>query len=363
MRPRALALVGSLLSLCPFASGQITPFLVEDSGGPQHYPKVNGSIVVWQEYLDGHNAVGCKDLGTGEAFYIDAPPIDRLEPDTNGSLVVWRDKRTGDFDIYAQDVQSGQQWTVVDAPFNQTQPAISQDFIVWSDLRNSTDLDIYALDLRTGLEFPVCKAFGAQQAPAVSGNIIVWEDKGRAKTYLNPLASDIYGYDVTTGKEFLIATDSKGIRQAKPAISGNIVVWIDGHNGGDIRGYDLGSATAFPIHVESPDDYAGQNDPDIDGRYVVWEDGRNLVDLDIWGYDLLTGQEFPIFRGPGNQGNPRISGNLVVWESHPPGEVERIMGAYIPEPASAGLLGLGAALLAGRRRGRPMTSRRSGREG
>ena len=76
------------------------------------------------------------------------------------------------------------------------------------------------------------------------------------------------------------------------------------------------------------------------------------MDLDIWGYDLLTGQEFPIFQGPGNQANPKISGNLVVWDSYVVGNPGRIMAAYIPEPCSGGLLGLGAALLAARRRGR-----------
>jgi beta propeller repeat protein len=148
------------------------------------------------------------------------------------------------------------------------------------------------------------------------------------------------------------------VPQAKPSISGNIVVWRDGNNGGDIRGYDLATGTAFPIHVESPINYTGQNDPDIDGRYVVWEDGRNGVDNDIWGYDLLTGQEFPIFQGPGNQADPKISGNLVVWDSYISGATGRIMGAYIPEPASVALLGLGGALLAARRRRRPRAKNR-----
>jgi len=94
-----------------------------------------------------------------------------------------------------------------------------------------------------------------------------------------------------------------------------------------------------------------QTSPDVDGRFVVWEDHRNGVDADVWGYDLLTGMEFPIYQGPGDQQRPKISGDLVVWYTDITGEPSRIWAAYIPEPASMGLFGLGAALLAGRRGG------------
>ena len=201
--------------------------------------------------------------------------------------------------------------------------------------------DIYALDLRTGRELPVCTAIWDQEAPAVSGNIIVWADYRRANPIRDPLISDIYGYDATTGREFLIASDPDNYRQVKPAISGNVVVWADMHNGGDIWGYDLESNTPFPIHVGP----YGQNDVDIDGRYVVWEDSRNGADTDIWGYDLLTGKEFPIYQGPGHQSDPSISGNLVVWDFPGPGDRDRVWGAYIPEPASLALLAVVCPIL------------------
>ncbi len=361
MRSPIVGVVVFLIVVPGIAPGQITPFLIEDSGGPQGSgSSVSGSLVVWMEFINGDFIVRGKDLVDGSTFVIDGANATELDPVTNGSIVVWRDDRDGDFSLYALDLPTGQQRTLVDESHHQVQQAVGENYVVWTDKRNSppnvppefNNHDIYAMDLQIGQEFPVCTTAFSQENPDISGNIIVWSDRRRHNPLLlNPLVSDIYGYDLTTGEEFLIAADPGGARQGEPAISGDIVVWCDGHNGGDIMGHDLSTGVTFPIHVETHDDYTGQSKPDVDGRYVVWVDGRNGVDGDIWGYDLLTGEEFPIYQGPGWQTFPSISGNLVVWKSHPPGEDERIWGAYIPEPASLVVLAIGGVLLVARRRG------------
>ena len=63
--------------------------------------------------------------------------------------------------------------------------------------------------------------------------------------------------------------------------------------------------------------------PAVSDRYVIWEDHRNvdpaeyddiqLVNADVYGYDLLTGEEFVVYVGDGFQGNPDVSGDRVVW--------------------------------------------------
>jgi len=339
------------------ARGQFGAFLVEETGGSQHNPDASGTVVVWNEFIDGDFLVRGKDLATGGTLTIDGPNVGEMDPVTDGHLVVWRDDRAGNFDVFAWDIQAGREWAVIDEPHNQGEHALDGHLVVWRDSRHSPsgvppefgNLDIYAADLRTGEEFVVCDASWNQQNPAVSGDIIVWQDCRRANPVFKPLTSDIYGYDVTTGREFLIASAADDVRQVKPDISGNIVVWSDMHNGGDIWGKNLSTGETFPI-CEHP---SGQGDPAIDGRYVVWEDGRNATNdnnFDIYGYDLLTGREFPICLDPGQQGDPRISGNLVVWESIAPGGLDRVWAAYIPEPACAvWLLAAGAALV-GRRR-------------
>ena len=346
-----------LLFLPGLAAAGITPFIVEDSGGAQLYPEVDGSVVVWREPGDGTNqVVRAKDIEAGNVVLAKQTALYTwAETAVTGSLIIWSDAREGDFDVYGIDLPTGQERIIAQALNNQIGAAAGDHFVVWTDDRNSrTDVppeqfnsDIYAMNLRTGQEIPVCTAPGLQNDPDVHGDFIVWADQRRFVPSLAPYVSHISGYDGTTGEEILIAEDTGEVHHVKPAVSGDIVVWVDlTPAGNNIMGFNLSTRETFQIHE------GGSDTPDIDGRYVVWSDTRNGADKDIWGYDLLTGEEFAIFLGPGNQKAPKISGNLVVWYTTIPGETPRVWAAYIPEPASVGLLAAGGAMLAVRRRRR-----------
>jgi len=49
---------------------QITPFLVDSFGGPQLDPRVSGTVVVWNQFLNGDFTVRGKDLASGTSFLI-----------------------------------------------------------------------------------------------------------------------------------------------------------------------------------------------------------------------------------------------------------------------------------------------------
>jgi len=59
------------------------------------------------------------------------------------------------------------------------------DIIVWEDDRNG-NWDIYGYDMSTGKEFPTCIHPAEQYSPTVSGDMVVWEDKRNGN-------DDIYG--------------------------------------------------------------------------------------------------------------------------------------------------------------------------
>ena len=63
---------------------------------------------------------------------------------------------------------------------------------------------------------------------------------------------------------------------------------------------------------------------DICDNIIVYEDDRNvneedwltITNVDIFGFDLLKNEEFPICTNPYRQGYPKIYGNNVVWQDH-----------------------------------------------
>src|SRR5688572_14908401 len=77
---------------------------------------------------------------------------------------------------------------------------------------------------------------------------------------------------------------------------------------------------AFPISVTDGHELSVK----VDGRYVVWTDvaflgGPPNSTNDVYAYDLLLGQRFAVATGPGQQDEPSVSGNTVIWTTHTPG--------------------------------------------
>jgi len=107
-----------------------------------------------------------------------------------------------------------------------------------------------------------------------------------------------------------ITTDTKN--QMDPAIYGTMVVWEDERNGNwDIYGYNLVTSQEFQITTNGSNQY----DPALYDNIVVWMDERN-GSYDIYGYNLVISQEFQITTNGGNQINPAIFEGTVVWQDY-----------------------------------------------
>lgn len=97
--------------------------------------------------------------------------------------------------------------------------------------------------------------------------------------------------------------------QRNPAIYGDYVVWEDNRNGNwDIYGYNLLTEEEFQITTD-PDD---QENPAIYGDYVVWEDKRNS-NWDIYYYNLPTRKEFQITTDENDQWSPLGNRNIYIY--------------------------------------------------
>ena len=92
--------------------------------------------------------------------------------------------------------------------------------MVWGD-NFFGDSDIFAAGIHEParpIEFALSSRVSSQSKPDIDGHIVVWQDERNGNW-------DIFGYNLTTGREFLI-TDNE-YDQINPAINGNILVWQD----------------------------------------------------------------------------------------------------------------------------------------
>lgn len=292
-----------------------TPYVAErfpvfnDGDESQNWPAISGDIVVcsYGNGLLGHN------LATDIDFEVGSDEISRMMPHSiSENIVVWPDHRNSEYsetDIYGYNIDSGIEFTICTNPYWQDFPAVSNDIVVWLDDRNGMR-DIYGFNLTTSEEFPICIGTGNKSILiSISNDIVVWDDERNGNF-------DIFGYNLSTATEFPICTNPAG--QTFPTISGDIVIWLDSRNEyWSIYGYNLKTNTEFPIRI-----YPAELTfwADISDGIVVWSDNRNctpglgeLDNIDIYGYNIAMGIEFPICTDPGSQLLPAISGDTVVW--------------------------------------------------
>lgn len=170
-------------------------------------------------------------------------------------------------------------------------------------------------------------AFPPLDGGGISGNRVVYADTRNGNT-------DIYCYDLTTGDESRITTEPA--LQFNPAISGDVIVWEDWRDWGNasrIYAYDLSTPARRPWLI-SASPHAAEK-PAISGRTVVWqywsESGENKYS--VWSYDLGTGVQAKVDSAAGNQQNPSISGDKVVWQDDRSGHSEIWMARPNANPA------------------------------
>ena len=276
------------------------------------YPQIYGLTVVWREHIGGARPILGFDLSTSQPLVIYNEPGFRNRLRIHGSMVVWEERDTSNW--------SQERW--------------------W----------IYGKNLLTGDLFNLTPGDGNRRNPALDGTRAVWQDFRNGNW-------DIYGYDLTAGKEFLVSAKA-GVNQTAPRISGDWVVWMEGDRGSGQSVYARNLLTGEEIAVS---DGPGREArwPEIDGDFIVWRENRLADDTlcdwesNLFLFDLSTRTEIPLDTSTYWKTYPRRSGDLVVWRQKNSEGTYDIWGAYAPEPASFVLVALGGLGLAlGRKRRR-----------
>lgn len=287
--------------------------------GPGHFADVSGDRVVWQRRTGGP-LLG-RDLSTGEERMIapvpDGGQVDRAA--ISGQRVAWMLRISAEPKPPPSRIVigrfSGDDTTVISGPdVRDAFPDVSDRYVVW-ERRVDGDPDVFAYDMRTGEVMPVARGAAAELQPAVDDGRVVFthwrvDSTGAART-------EIRLHELATGETRTLSPND-GALQGNPDISGDVVVWIDNTDGtSDVVYRDL-TTNEF---VNVTRDRGNPSFPAISGSLVVWSDARNArpgqtgldENLDIFAFDIETGEEFAVSTAPGLQDHPAVSGNRVVW--------------------------------------------------
>jgi beta propeller repeat protein len=285
--------------------GRVFPVSVGDY--EQTAPKIQGSVVVWQDKRNysqsGYDIYGM-DLSTGHEFAVCTAAGDQISPEIYGDRVVWQDYRnsTTSADIYGLTLSTMQEFIVSNGTQDEAAPAIYGDTVVWQDSRaGAANYDIYGKNLATNTEFAVNTNSNNQMNPAIFDVVVVWQD------YRSGSRNDIYAKNLQTGSTYVVSNYASN--KINPAISSTYIVWEDYRNGNaDI--YSKNRSTNVEAAVVSTS--AFQVTPAIYGDVVVWEDNSS-GNYDIYSKNLTSGTQTVICSAAGNQTLPAISGSDIVW--------------------------------------------------
>jgi len=320
-----------------------TEFAIAANSGRQSEPAIWGDWVAWCERrgTDGGYDIYAENLSTNEEIKLTGPSSSAASyPDIYDGLVVWNDWRNGDSDIYQYDLRTRTESILYSGPGEQVWPAIYGDTVVWAyrDSMPGVPEEVWGYSISEDEAFLISDSEGYKWYPDISGDIVVWGDFRNGNW-------DIYGYDLSAHTELEIASGPEYQRSA--AVHGDRVAYEHGNQGIGI--YDLDSGTRM-IHESQ-----GANDNiAIYGEIIVWGSmrGGRGPDTDrtynIYGYNAVGDEEFPICVSPGDQGGPAIYENIVVWSDGRLGgwwEADIYGNTVVPEPASILLVSFGGLVL------------------
>lgn len=195
----------------------------------------------------------------------------------------------------------GSETQVTYAAADQFDPAIAGNLVVYTDF-SGVDADVWYTDLTTGLAHPITTAPGDQQLTGVAGNKIVFTDWN---------AMDVLVFDVTDHTTINI-TNAAGSNSLDPAISGDLVAWIDDRDGNaEIYAYNLSTYEARRI-TNAP--LLVDQSPAVGGELIVWERCDSYT-CDVFVYDWATSATRQLTATPwASERFPDVFGRTVVFQ-------------------------------------------------
>jgi len=284
--------------------------------GTSHMPVGAGSLLAVLAVLCASAAAlltpAAAAAATPKPFVICNQIGGQAGPEIAASMVVWTDNRNGNLDIYGKNLSTGKNYAVCTNTAQQDNPAITRwvtdsgavDYVaVWVDKRNHTggeSSDIYGRDITTGRNFVVARTATIKWYPEIAGHWVIWVEADSAAGPYRIKARDLDAaktYKIATSNVLSpVSVDSRTVGSH----SYSTAVYTSGK--GDISGRNLPAGAPFIVSQRSTFEWM----PDIShNRVVWWETGGRIMQR-----NLKTNARTFVHNGS----RPRIDGSLVTWD-------------------------------------------------
>jgi beta propeller repeat protein len=339
-------------SASPSATRSRTPIpgVIDGGNGNQQAPKASANFVVWEDNGVGTDTwdIQARDLATGDTFdVIVDPTYDERHPAISGNLIVWQDNRNGTWDIYGSYITSdeaGTPFAIYTGPGDQINPAVSGNTVVWQTIQPTPTVtagpdaptgvgrwDVQGVNLQAGLPFTLTNGTTNNVNPAIDGSNVVWQTAPPTSTQVLTSQWTIQGQNLSNAQRFGFA-DTPG-DEINPVISGNIVVWQEisptlglgpqGVGRWTLAGGDITSSGTFTVS-NAPGD---QTNPQISGNDVVFQQyqstglGSGPFGVGRWSVIQTTiggGSDMTVSDSPENATLPTVANGQVLWQQNTP---------------------------------------------
>lgn len=205
---------------------------------------------------------------------------------------------------------------------------LEDEFIAWTRVEEpieSQSYHIFVHNRATGEQKRITEEPAPRYSLASSGTRLVWADK-RNEMDANSYDTDIYAYDLATDTEYAIAV-APGSQQ-QPSIHGDLVVWQDNRNS-EQRNTDLSGCgncpdNRFDLYLYDfkdkddkgkpiVEDKGNNSQPQIMGNRVVWQSYREDMRPDLYLLELDSGEIRRLTESPFSENDARLSEDRLLW--------------------------------------------------